>query len=149
MNISCCTHCGARNDPADIYCRRCNVTLESPGIARFCLALSVALAVMFSITLTVAQKLGPVSWEKELRVEVVQPRYARLAVSRQADSEPQWVRLGSRTKVLDETGKALPGDRAWGELIAAAGKRIQVRADWSSLPADADQIILPPKELKR
>lgn len=143
MSQTVCRYCGEGNSTGAIFCRSCLrsqedgdvKTLFSAAGGAFSLALLFCLA---SLGLTYGK---PSSQER--RLELVQPRYSRLVVAENATSEPEWVEVSKETLVFDSRSRRIPAHKAWQSLVAVAGRRVRLKADWNVSPVKAVEIYLP------
>jgi hypothetical protein len=108
------------------------VTLENP-LARRIVPIAGFLFLGLAFLLTHALQLSRrSSWIEDVRLELVQPHYRRVAVAKDAESHPQWVEVGNQSRLVDAEGRPYDPEHLWPNLLAAAGKRVRVKADWES-----------------
>ena len=143
MPDTSCQYCGQFNPAGAIFCRSCLRSQEDRSVKTLSTVAGGAfvLALLFCFCSLAFTYSRPT--DQERRLELVQPRYSRLAVAQDATSEPEWVEVSNDTLVFDSRSQLIPADEAWKILIAAAGRRMKLKADWNTSPVRALEIHLP------
>ena len=143
MSDTPCQHCGQANSAGALFCSSCLRSQEDRAVRSLSSAAggAFALALLFCLVSLVLTYGRPSSQER--RLELVQPRYSRLAVAKDATSEPEWVEISEQTLVFDSRSQLIPADEAWKSLLAVAGRRLRLKADWTTNPVKAVEIHLP------
>jgi len=143
MSDVSCRYCGEWNCVGAIFCWWWVRSQEDHTVRTLVAAAGGAFALtllfcLVSLGLTYSK---PSSQER--RLELVQPRYSRLAVTEDATSKPEWVEVSRETLVYDSRSQLIPAHKAWQSLVAVAGRRLRVKADWNASPVRAAEIYLP------